>query len=60
MCSSDLLQLLGQIAGGAVAVDPAIRTQAAWLWLRHSNRTVNAVDALFPAAAAPGEPRSAS
>jgi hypothetical protein len=58
--AAEELQLLGQIAGGAVAVDPAIRTQAAWLWLRHSNRTVNAVDALFPAAAAPGEPRSAS
>jgi hypothetical protein len=58
--AAEELQLLGQIAGGAVAVDPAIRTQAAWLWLRHSNRTVNAVDALFPAAAAPGEPREAS
>lgn len=50
------LQHLAQIAGGAVAVDPAIRTQAAWLWLRHSQRTASAVDALFPAQAGSGDP----
>jgi hypothetical protein len=52
--AAEELQLLGQIAGGAVAVDPAIRTQAAWLWLRHSNRTAEAIDALFPAATTTG------
>lgn len=54
------LQTLGNIAGGAVPVDPAVQVQAAWLWLRHANRLTAAVDVLAaanPADAAPdGKP----
>ncbi len=42
------LQTLGVAAGGGVAVDPTIRLQSAWLWLRHSDRVDDALAALVP------------
>ena len=42
----DELQVLGNIAGGAVPIDPAVRVQASWLWLRHSKRLDGAVEAI--------------
>lgn len=54
-------QILGNIAGGAVPVDPAVRVQAAWLFLRHAGRLAGAIDAIAavdapPASADPLEP----
>jgi hypothetical protein len=46
------LQTLANVAGGAVAVDPAVRVQAAWLWLRHAKRLDGAIDALAASATA--------
>ena len=40
------LQTLATVAGGAVQVDPSVRLQASWLWLRHSNRIDAAVESL--------------
>lgn len=46
----DELQVLGNIAGGAVPVDPAVRVQASWLWLRHAKRLDGAIDSIAAAA----------
>ena len=35
-----------RVAGGAVNVSYAVRVQAAWLWLRHSGRTADAISAI--------------
>ncbi len=39
-------EFLATVAGGGADVSPALRTQAAWLWLRHANRTEDALKAL--------------
>jgi hypothetical protein len=44
------LEILAIAAGGGVAVDPTIRTQAAWLWLEHADRAADALRDLAPAA----------
>ena len=40
------LEVLAKIAGGAVQVDPAVRLQAAWLWLRHAGKLEPAIEAI--------------
>ena len=40
------LDSLMRVAGGAVNVGFPVRMQAAWLWLRHSNKTADAIAAL--------------
>jgi hypothetical protein len=40
------LEVLARIAGGAVQVDPAVRLQASWLWLRHAGKLEPAIEAL--------------
>ncbi|MFM1823192.1 MAG: hypothetical protein RI967_1458 [Planctomycetota bacterium] len=50
------LEILAIAAGGGVAVDPTIRTQAAWLWLEHADRAADALRDLAPAAADPISP----
>ena len=52
------LEMLAIAAGGGVAVDPTIRTQAAWLWLEHADRTGDALRELAPVANAPSVPTS--
>lgn len=42
---AELDELL-RVAGGAVNVSYAVRVQAAWLWLRHSGRTGEAISAI--------------
>lgn len=46
-------ELLATVAGGGADVSPALRTQAAWLWLRHANRTQDALQALSGSAVTP-------
>jgi hypothetical protein len=46
----DELEVLGNIAGGAVPIDPAVRVQASWLWLRHAKRLDGAIEAIASAA----------
>jgi hypothetical protein len=46
----DELEVLGNIAGGAVPIDPAVRVQASWLWLRHTKRLDGAIEAIASAA----------
>ena len=41
--SEDVLRELATVAGGGTGVSPVIRTQAAWLWLRHAKRTDDAI-----------------
>jgi hypothetical protein len=40
------LEVLAKIAGGAVTVDPAVRLQASWLWLRHAGKLEPAIEAI--------------
>ncbi len=54
------LDLLATVAAGGTGASSAIRTQAAWLWLRHAQRTQPAIDALLLAAATPAAPSSAA
>ena len=51
------LDQLATVAGGGAGVPPAVRTQAAWLWLRHAKRTEPAIDALL-AGNSPATPAS--
>jgi len=46
----DELEVLGNIAGGAVPIDPAVRVQASWLWLRHTKRLDGAIEVIASAA----------
>lgn len=48
--SSVDLDLLATVASGGTGASAAIRTQAAWLWLRHAKRTTSAIDTLLGAA----------
>ncbi len=48
----DELRTLWQVAGGATNLPAPIRTQAAWLWLKHSNKINEAIAELAPASAA--------
>ncbi|MCE2882020.1 MAG: hypothetical protein LW636_06650 [Planctomycetaceae bacterium] len=43
------LQMLATVAGGGATADRAVQVQAAWLWLRHSGKTADAVAALTAA-----------
>jgi len=52
------LQILGNIAGGAVSIDPAVRVQAAWLYLRHADRLDAAIDAIADFSDTPESPAS--
>ena len=52
----DELEILGNIAGGAVSIDPAVRVQAAWLYLRHAKRLDAAIDSIASFASDPNEP----
>lgn len=53
-CDEAALRELATIAGGGANVSSLIRTQAAWLWLRHAGRTADAIAALTaPAGAKP-------
>ncbi|MFM7261450.1 MAG: hypothetical protein ACKO3W_12690 [bacterium] len=45
-CDESTLRELATIAGGGASVSSVIRTQAAWLWLRHAGRTADAIEAL--------------
>jgi hypothetical protein len=47
--SEDVLRELATVAGGGTGVSPVIRTQAAWLWLRHAKRTDDAIALLTSA-----------
>ena len=53
--TSEELQVLANIAGGAVSVDPAVRVQASWLWLRHAGRVDGAIEAIAAIESADGD-----
>jgi len=54
------LEELMLVAGGAVKVAMPVRQQAAWLWMKHANRSADATAALRqPASRAAEEPASA-
>ncbi len=48
LSQADISQL-GRIAGGGGRVDESLQVQAAWLYLRHANRTEQALNALLAA-----------
>lgn len=57
-CDEAALRELATIAGGGANVSSVIRTQAAWLWLRHAGRTADAIAALTqPAGTVPSAPK---
>lgn len=56
----DELQLLATVAGGGSGADPAIRTQAAWLWARHAAKLEPVLGAIEPGATPPGAPAGES
>jgi hypothetical protein len=43
----DELQLLATVAGGGSGADPAVRTQAAWLWARHAAKAPQVIEAVL-------------
>ena len=49
------LRELATVAGGGTGVSPVVRTQAAWLWLRHAKRTSEAIEALTSTTASSGK-----
>ncbi|MFM7132908.1 MAG: hypothetical protein ACKO0W_01175 [Planctomycetota bacterium] len=48
----DELQLLATVAGGGSGADPAVRTQAAWLWARHAAKAPEVIEAVIGGAPA--------
>lgn len=50
----DAMRELATVAGGGTGVSPVIRTQAAWLWLRHAKRTNDAIAVLTTADSSSG------